>query len=208
MEDINMTLLASNKMLHKMDIFKIIKIISLWSHEMTTTKNLQRECGIGLKHTVTDWRKFMRDICQHFFLRNPRQMESPKHDGFLFKRRKHNIGRSPKALWIFGQYNPIKKEGSLMLVPNYNDEPLLLIIKTCILLLRTMVVSGCWKGNSKVGEVFHDLTVNYNLNYVDHMMKASQKNSLKEISFPLPVSFPTKNTIGLWICRGFLRKKS
>lgn len=155
----------------------IIKIIYLWAFERASKKDLQRECGVKSAHTIADWKKFLRDICQDHFVRNPRQIGGPGRTveigETLFNRRKYNVGRISEPVWVFGGYDPTEKEGFLVSVPNRNAETLLPLIKKYILPGST-VVSDCWKEYSKGGgEGYRDLTANHQVHFVDAQTKST-----------------------------------
>ena len=90
----------------KLNIWQIVIILYMYSHQTATVKNLRHECNISSPNAITNWRNYVRDIYAEYFLRHPSQIGGPGHtveiDESAFVRRKYNRGHQVNTQWVFG----------------------------------------------------------------------------------------------------------
>ena len=165
----------------KLSLTQLLDMIYYWSFESASYTNLERGCNIVSNSTKADWRMFLREICEEYFLQNPAVIGGEGRtveidESMTAKRRKHNVGRIPGQLYVFGGYDPDSKDGFLVPVPSRNASTLLPIIKNFIR-PGTTIISDCWRAyNCLDNESYQHLTVNQTMNFVDPATAVAKKH--------------------------------
>lgn len=161
----------------KLPLTELIIFIYMWAYEMSTYKDVRRECRFLSDHTIANWRMYLRELCVEHFLRHPQVLggegSTVEIDGSLFARRKNNTGRVRRQLWVFGGYEPATKLGFLVTVPSRDAATLIPIIKEYVR-PGTTIMLDCWRAcDSLESERFHHLLANHKYNLVDPSTSAT-----------------------------------
>ena len=155
----------------KLNIWQIVIILYMYSHQTATVKNLRHECNISSPNAITNWRNYVRDIYAEYFLRHPSQIGGPGHtveiDESAFVRRKYNRGHQVNTQWVFGGIDVNTKDVFLVAVERRDAETLLPVLQEHVL-HGTTVISDLWRAYSTVGHIgYKHMTVNHNVHFVD-----------------------------------------
>ena len=90
----------------KLNIWQIVIILYMYSHQISTVKNLRHKCNISSPNAITNWRNYVCDIYAEYFQRHPSQIGGPGHtveiDESAFVLRKYNRGHQVNTQWVFG----------------------------------------------------------------------------------------------------------
>lgn len=144
--------------------------IYCWSQELTSIKFCERELNIS-PATVVDYNNYLREVCAHHLLTNPRRIGGPNTtveiDESQFVRRKNNVGRLVRPQWVFGGICRETKECFLYAVENRTAATLQAVIQDLIV-PGTTIVSDMWRAYEGIDRMgYQHMTVNHSQNFVD-----------------------------------------
>ncbi|CAF1579046.1 unnamed protein product, partial [Didymodactylos carnosus] len=109
-----------------------------WSRGEDSIAKLMHELDIGSEHTIVDWKKFCRDVCAEYYVRNPSIIGGVGHtveiDESCFGKRKYQRGRLLSSQqWVFGGIDVDTRKCFLVPVARRDAQTLLPIIHQFIL---------------------------------------------------------------------------
>jgi len=163
----------------KIDIIKVLSIIYFWSNDYTVGQCV-KESSTSLP-TVSKYYQIFRGICENYMLRKSKDQIGGKGivveiDESCFSKRKFNVGRITKNVWVFGGIERETKNYFFEIVPNRTSKTLIEIIKKRIN-PESIIISDCWASYSRLElEGFMHLSVNHKLNFVDPETGAHTQN--------------------------------
>lgn len=155
---------------------KIIRLIYYWAFEEASHKKIKRELRLG-EQTIVDWKNFLRDICTEKLLRTPTILGGLNHvvqiDETLMTRRKYNVGRLIREVWVFGGIDCQTKQCFLIEVSDRSAQTLMPLICEYVL-PHTTVVSDCWAAYNQIQLYGYDhKTVNHSRFFVDPVTRVN-----------------------------------
>lgn len=159
-----------------LELWQIIGITYIWCRTAGSScalsyKDIKHELNIGSQHSTVDWNQFCRDLCVSYFINYPEPIGGlgrvVEIDESLFSKRKYEIGRLVPQQWIFGGYEPGKKERLFNSWSKSRCSNLMPIIHLWIL-PGSIVWSDIWTAykNLPAPTYLHG-TVNHSVNFVD-----------------------------------------
>ena len=93
----------------KLNIWQIVIILYMYSHQTATVDNLWHKCNISSPNAITNWCNYVSDIYAEYFLCHPSQIGGPGHtveiDESAFVCRKYNGCHQVNTQWVFGGIN-------------------------------------------------------------------------------------------------------
>ena len=135
-----------------------------WSENLQTTAFLNKNLGWG-KHTITEWKNFLRDLCVEIYPVNPQPIGGHGHvveiDESKFGHRKYSRGRMLYGQWVFRGIDRDTKEMSMIPVQDRSAATLVPLIEKYIL-PGTTIHSDEWASYHSIpSATLHHLTVNH-----------------------------------------------
>ena len=150
------------------------------SIEIDTDGNKSKQLKTSLE-TVTDYKRYCRDVCFNVILDNNSQKiggpgKTVEIDESKFGKMKYHKGRKVEGQWVFGGICREDRSMFMYTVPKRDKETLLPIIKDRIA-EGTTIISNCWSSyNCLSDQGFEHLTVNHTYNFVDPNTLAHTQN--------------------------------
>ena len=143
-----------------LSLYQILKIIYYWSYEISSQKNLMRECQLGSSRTCCDWKSFMRDLSLEYFLHNPVEIGGPgvevQIDESQICKRKYHVGRILKTqdVWIVGG---VDEEGNVFMVQTIKrDQRTLEDIILKYIRQGSVIHSDGWRGYNNLSNLGYE----------------------------------------------------
>lgn len=154
-----------------LEIFKAVDLIYWWSIDMHI-KNAKHEIETTNSNTVCNWYAKLRFLVMNYMRKNTRKKiggpgKIVQIDESLFSKRKYNVGRQVKKIWIVGGIQYDSNEVFFVETFYRNAESLKNIILENVE-LGTIIYTDCWAGYCELNSIgyFH-FTVNHKTNFVD-----------------------------------------
>ena len=163
--------------LSKIPLCKILHLLYCWAYQYSC-KDSAREVGVS-QNTVTYYFTLFRNACDAYVLSLDGfvvggQGKTVQIDETLMCRRKYNVGRMMKQVWIFGGICVEDRRFFCLVVPDRTRETLEAEIRKHVL-PETRIVSDCWKAYTFLDDEsdYEHQTVNHSHNFVDPETKAN-----------------------------------
>ena len=151
-------------------LWEILKIIYLYSHDVSSQSFIYKEIGISSR-TIVDWKSFVRDVYVNHLLEHSNKVGGDgkvvQIDESLICKRKYNVGRilSNQDQWIVGG---IDESGNVFMeLTTIRNEPTLTDIILRWVERGSIIWTDCWKGYRRLDHNgYLHMVVNHSENFV------------------------------------------
>jgi IS1 family transposase len=150
---------------------ELVDLVYVWCDD-TLQGKARRECNTKSRKTVGTWYKKLQKLSYVIMsAERPRKIGGPGHiieiDESQFSKRKYNVGRTVRKLWVVGGIDVVTKEAFFVEVVRRDAVTLQQVILENVELGST-IYTDCWRGYINLDSLgyIHE-TVNHATNFVD-----------------------------------------